>query len=95
MYISLPRTVFYHNDFRMAAEKLEEAIKICEQYPDILPYIDKRAELMNCLLDVYRELQDLKKCCKLIVEIDQINEKNKEQGIYRKITPEIREKAGL
>lgn len=64
------------------------------------PDIDKtrslteQAELLNCLLDVYMELQDLEKCRELIAEIDRINEVYKEQGVCREVSPEIREKAG-
>ena len=64
-----------------------------QQYPDMLPYIDKQAELLNCLLAVYAELQDYAKCRELIVEIDRINETYREQGVFREVSPEIREKA--
>ncbi len=39
----------------------------------MLPYIDKRAELLNCLLDIYMVTQDYTRCRALIAEIDQIN----------------------
>lgn len=94
IHIPTANCYFYHNDFRSAADKIEEAVQICKQYPDTLPYIDKQAELLNCLLDVYMELQDLEKCRELIAEIDRINEVYKEQGICREVSPEIREKAG-
>lgn len=86
---------FYHGDLQAAAAKLEEAVTICKIYPDLLPYIDKQAELLNCLLDVYAELQDDAKCRELIVEIDRINETYREQGVFREVSPEIREKAGF
>ncbi|HAG13376.1 MAG TPA: serine/threonine protein kinase [Ruminococcus sp.] len=82
----------YHDDLQTAAEKLEEAVTICKKYPDLLPYIDKQADLLNCLLDVYAALQDYAKCRELIAEIDRINETYRDQGIFREIPPEIRKK---
>ena len=84
---------FYHGDLQAAAAKLEEAVTICKKHPDLLPYIDKQAELLDCLLDVYAELQDDAKCRELIAEIDRINEAYREQGVFREVSPEIREKA--
>ena len=92
IHIPTANCYFYHNDFQSAADKLEEAVEICRQYPDMLPYIDKHAELLNCLLDVYAELQDYAKCRELIAEIDRINEMYRGQGVFREVSPEIREK---
>ena len=64
-----------------AVAELEKAVEICRKYPDSLPYIDKHAELLNCLLDVYYEVQNISKCSELIAEIDRINDEYKEQGI--------------
>ncbi len=83
---------FYHGDLQAAVAKLEEAVTICKKHPDLLPYIDKQAELLNCLLDVYAELQDDAKCRELIAEIDRINEAYREQGVFREVSPEIRVK---
>ncbi len=91
IHIPTANCYFYHNDFQSAAKKLEEAVKLCRRHFDMLPYADKQAELMNCLLDVYMELRDTAKCRELIAEIDHINETYKEQGIYREVDPEIRE----
>ena len=60
----------------------------------MIPYIDKQAELLNILLDIYMEMQDIPKCRQLIAEIDHINERYKEQGVCREVSPFIREKAG-
>lgn len=38
-----------------AAMCLNYAVRICENHPDILPYIRKKQELYLCLLDVYSE----------------------------------------
>ena len=94
IHIPTANCYFYHNDFRSAAAKIEEAVEICKGYPDMLPYIDKQAELLNILLDIYMEMQDTAKCHELIAEIDHINETYKEQGVCREVSSEIREKAG-
>ena len=85
---------FYHGELQAAVHKIEEAVDICRGYPDSLPYIDKQAELLNCMLDVYYEMEDMSRCRELIKEIDTINKTYKEQGINREVAPEIREKAG-
>ena len=72
---------FYHNDMGAAVAELEKAVEICRKYTDSLPYIDKQAELLNCLLDVYYEVQNMSKCSELIAEIDRINDEYKEQGM--------------
>lgn len=95
IHIPTANCYFYHNDFQSAADKLEEAVEICKGYPDMLPYIDKHAELLNCLLDVYAASEDYAKCRELIAEIDRINEAYREQGVFREVSPAIREKAGL
>ncbi len=81
---------FYHNDMDAAIAKLDEAVTICDKYPDKLPYIDKKCELLRCLLDVYYELHDMNKCRELIAEIDMINDKYREQGVFREVDEEIR-----
>lgn len=73
-----------------AAAELEKAVEICRNYLDSLIYIDKCAELLNCLLDVYYEVQNMSKCRELIEEIDRINDKYREQGVFREVNEEIR-----
>ena len=86
---------FYcHNEPQLSADKLSQAVGICEKYPDSLPYIDKRAELLNCLLDVYLFMDKTDICREIISEIDRINAAYKEQGVCREIAPEKRERAG-
>jgi serine/threonine protein kinase len=82
---------FYHNDFEAAAVKLNEAVRICEKYPDKLPYIDKKCELLCSLLDVYYELNNIQKCRELISEIDIINDEYREQGVFREVNEKIRQ----
>ena len=78
-----------------ASAKLTEAVEICRKYPDKLPYIDKCAELLNCLLDVYYAMDDMRKCRELIAEIDRINDEYKEQGVFRKVNDAIRQAVEL
>ena len=90
IHIPAANCFFYHNDFRSAADKIEEAVEICKKYPDMIPYIDKQAELLNILLDIYMEIKDTARCRELIAEIDHINETFKEQGVCREVSPDIR-----
>lgn len=91
IHIPTANCLYFHDDLNGAADKLRQAVLICEKYPDILPYIDKRAELLVCLLDVYYEMGDPAVCQKLVSEIDRINEQYREQGICHEIPREIRE----
>lgn len=90
IHIPTANCFYYHNDFRSAADKIEEAVEICKKYPDMIPYIDKQAELLNILLDIYMEMQDTARCRELIAEIDRINETYKEQGVCREVSPDKR-----
>ncbi len=91
IHIPTANCFFYHNDLLLAENKIKEAIDLCENHPNILPYIDKKAELFNCLLDIYFEMGDTAECRKVIKEIDIINEKYRDEGIFREVSPEIRE----
>ena len=90
IHIPTANCFYYHNDLRSAADKIEEAVAICKGYPDMLPYIDKQAELLNILLDIYSAMENRVKCRELIAEIDRINEEYKEQGVCREVSPDIR-----
>lgn len=91
IYIPTANCYFYHNEPQLAANKLEEAIIICKDNAEMLPYVDKQAELLNCLLDVvYSAMGDKQRSREIVAQIDSINEKYKEQGIYREVNPEIR-----
>lgn len=90
IHIPTANCFYYHDDFRSAADKIEEAVEICRKYPDTIPYIDKQAELLNILLDIYLSMDNKARCRKLIVEIDRLNETYKEQGICREVSPDIR-----
>ena len=93
IHIPTANCLYYHNEFRCAADKIEEAVEICRKYPEILPYIDKQAELLNILLDIYTEMHDTAKCRELIAEINHINETYKEKGICREVSPEIKKQS--
>ena len=95
IHIPAANCFFYHNDLKRAAEKLQEAIALCRAHPDSVPYIDKEADLLNCLLDVYFRAGDYAECRETIRQIDRINEAYGEQGVFREVSPEIREKAGF
>ena len=95
IHIPTANCFFYHCDFLSAAKKIEEAAEICRIHSEMLPYIDKLAELLLILVDIYSEMQDKAKCRELIAEIDQLNEAYKEQGVYREVSPEKRAKAGI
>ena len=82
--------LFYHYMYDDAIIKLKEAINICEQNASKFPYIDKHAQLLNCMLDVYYEMGDTDKCRELIHEIDSYNEAHKEYGLLREVNPELR-----
>jgi hypothetical protein len=75
---------------RSATDKIEEAVEICKGYHDMLPYIDKQAELLNSQLEIYSAMDDTAKCRELIAEIDRINKEYKEQGVCREVSPDIR-----
>ncbi|MBR5090455.1 MAG: hypothetical protein IK093_13585 [Ruminiclostridium sp.] len=93
IHIPTANCLYYHDDLKAAAAKLTEAVEICRKYPNKLPYIDKQAELLNCLLDVYYAMDDMQKCRELIAEIDHINDDYKEQGVFREVNLEIRKAA--
>lgn len=90
-YIPAANCLYYHFDYDSSIAKLNEAVKICEKYPNALSYIDKKAEILNCMLDVYFEMQDHEKCSKIIAAIDEINDQYEARGIYREVSENIRE----
>ncbi|MBQ8921495.1 MAG: serine/threonine protein kinase [Oscillospiraceae bacterium] len=94
IHIPASNCMFYLGELQAAADRLEIAVHICKSHPDLVPYADKCAELLNCQLDVYAELGDHAKCRELITEIDRLNDAYREQGVFRPVNPEIREKAG-
>lgn len=90
-FIPAANCLYYHYDYDSSISKLTEAVKICEKYPNALSYIDKKAELLNCMLDVYFEIRDHEMCRKVIAAIDKINDQYEDQGIHREVSRDIRE----
>ena len=90
-YIPAASCCFSLCEYETAVSLLSEAADICRAHMDILQYVDKLAELLRCLLDVYFENNNREKCTELISEINEINEKYSSQGIYREINPVITE----
>lgn len=91
IYIPTANCFYYHCGFEGSVSKLNEAVEICSKYPDALPYIDKKAELLSCMLDVYFEMKEHEMCRKIIADIDEINDRYESQGIHREVSEEIRE----
>ena len=79
-----------HNERELATDLLYKAIGLCEKHPDVYPYIDKHAELIRCLIDVYYYMGKKHKCRELLKELDDFNDKYREQGIHRDLLPENR-----
>ena len=92
IYIPTANCLFFLNCLKNAGELLEYAIDICRNHPDELRYIDKLIDLKIFQLDVFIELQDSEKCRKLSEEIDRMNDTYRDQGIFREISPETKEK---
>jgi len=74
IHIPTANCYFYHNEYKKSAEILRIAVDICKKYPDILPYTEKQTGLLSCMIDVYNEMGDAKKCEELKAEIEYINE---------------------
>ena len=91
IYIPSANCLYYHYDYEGSLSKLKEAAAICDKYPNALSYIDKKAELLNCMLDVCFEMKDAERCRQLIAEIDEINDRYECRGIRREVSQDIRE----
>ena len=74
----------------LSVKILLKAIEMCDKHSDSYPYIDKKAELISCLIDVYHSMGDLQKCRRTLRELDMLNNAYREQGIQRDILPENR-----
>lgn len=59
--------LFEWEKYENAVRWLELAIRICENYGDILVYSRKKMELFKHLLDIYYKMQDYEKC-KIVIE---------------------------
>lgn len=90
-HIPAANCLYYHYDYDSSISKLTEAVKICEKYPNSLSYIDKKAELLSCMLDVYFEMKNHEMCRNIIAAIDEINDQYEARGIHREVSENIRE----
>ncbi len=85
IHIPTANCLYYHRDFPAAAAKIEEALKMCRKHPHMMPYIDKQAELLNILLDIYTAMDSggkriAEKRRRLTAEIERLNEAYKDRG---------------
>ena len=92
IYIPTANCLFFHDDMKDAGKMLEFAIEICREHPDELRYVDKLIDLKIFQLDVFIELKDSNKCQELLNEIGQMNEAYREEGIFREIPEETKDR---
>ena len=79
-----------HKEYDESVDTLKSGIELCKEYPKVYAYIDKHAQLLNCMLDVYYEMGEFDKCRELITQIDELIENNKENRIFRDVDPYYR-----
>lgn len=65
-----------------SAEWIKLGIKLCDEKDEFLPFVRKKMELYTYLLDIYRFTEDEDEFFETIFEIDRVNEKYKEFGIF-------------
>ena len=70
---------------------LDDGIKICEEFPDVIPYIRKKLQLYSCKVDVYYYSGEYDECRKTIVVLDALNKEYNKIGVCVDIPYEIRE----
>lgn len=80
-------------EYEKAAEKLIEAIRLCEKdaYKSVVPYIRKKVDLYTCLLDTYYLKGDFERCREVLGVIDEENRRNRELGVVKVIEEGYRE----
>lgn len=88
----VPCADVYRNleNYAQAAKLLMDAIKVCEDNPEKVPYIRKKMELYLHLLDICFEWDKIDICRAVIEEIEAENEKNQQYGIQVDIPNDIR-----
>ena len=92
IYIPTANCLFFHEDMKNAGKLLEYAIEICKNHPEELRYIDKLIDLKIFQLDVFILLKDSEKCWELLSEIDRMNEAYRDQGIFREISQDTKDR---
>ncbi len=81
-----------HGEYADSLNALEQGAEYCRQHTDSYPYLDKLAQLLNCMLDVYYEMGEYDRCRELVTQIDELIEDHKENRIFREVDPYYREK---
>lgn len=88
VYIPTANCLAEFYELSSAAIKLEEAVTICRKYPDMIRYIDKQAELLRILADLYFQKHDTVNLSETIMKLEYINETYRAQGVYKEIPEE-------
>lgn len=78
-------------EYEGAAQLLENAIELCAQKGEIIPWLRKRMELYRCLIDVYYDLGHMEQCRAILRLIDEANARYAAQGIYVDVPQELRD----
>ena len=73
-----------------SARWLSIGVRVCEENPDVIPYIRKKMDLLSYMLDVYIEAENKDKCRELVSQLDALNIQNQEYGIKIDIPDELR-----
>lgn len=68
----IPPAIMYLDlgDYVSSESTLQEGVRICDQYPDLIAYIRKRHDLHRCLLDVYLYAENYAKSKELLALLD-------------------------
>ena len=80
---------FRWGHYEESARMLLDAVRICEKYEDVVPYIRMKSDLLEFALDVYYTAENFEMCRKLIEEIDRQNQLYADLGIHNEIDPDI------
>lgn len=91
VYVPCANMMAEFQDFDLAETILLEGIQLCDQYPELTPYIRKKTVLCRYLLDVEYWKQDLGACQTIVAFIDEQNVKREDYDLSIDIPDEIRE----
>lgn len=91
VYVPCANMMAEFQDLDLAETILLEAIELCDQYPELAPYIRKKTVLCRYLLDVEYWKQDLGACQTIVAFIDEQNVKREDYDLSIDIPDEIRE----
>lgn len=91
IFVTWANMMLVLQQYEKSLEYLNQAVQICEKYPEVIPYIRKKLDLYTYMIDVYFEMEELEKCRELVLQINKENEVNKELGIVKEIPAELME----